>query len=65
MSCVQVHRAADPQRSSAASAVLKNIHYHPDNATTLYKAELKLKHAALMQLKGGWPLTARMCDIRH
>ena len=48
----QVHRSADPQRVSAAASVLKNIHYHPDNATTLYKAELKLKHAALMQLKG-------------
>ena len=45
-----VHRAQDPARTSAACSILTNIHYHPDNATTLYKAELKLKHAALLQV---------------
>ena len=41
--------------------MLKNIHYHPENATTLYKAELKLKHAALMQLKGVVLLVYILC----
>lgn len=42
-----VHGSADPARSAAARAILTNIHYHPGNATVLYKAELKLKYAAL------------------
>lgn len=45
-----VHGSADPARSAAARAILTNIHYHPGNATTLYKAELKLKYAALARL---------------
>lgn len=43
-----VHASADPARSAAARAILTNIHFHPGNATTLYKAELKLKYAALL-----------------
>ena len=49
-----VHHAVDPHRCSAAAATLNNIRYHPDNATLLYKAELRLKHAALVQLTGAW-----------
>lgn len=45
-------RSADPLRSSTAASILANIHYHPDNATVLYKAELKLKYAALLTLQG-------------
>ncbi|KAG2494645.1 hypothetical protein HYH03_007161 [Edaphochlamys debaryana] len=48
MACV--HGSADPARSAAARATLSNIHYHPGNATVLYKAELKLKYAALARL---------------
>jgi len=42
----------DPQRRSTAAAILSNIHYNAGNATTLYKAEVKLKFAALLQLRG-------------
>ncbi|GIM01420.1 hypothetical protein Vretimale_6241, partial [Volvox reticuliferus] len=45
-----VHGSADPARSAAARAILTNIHYHPGNATVLYKAELKLKYAALARM---------------
>ncbi|GFH26544.1 uncharacterized protein HaLaN_24712, partial [Haematococcus lacustris] len=45
-----VRKSADRLRSSTAAAILANIHFHPDNATTLYKAELKLKYAALLEL---------------
>ncbi|GFH11147.1 uncharacterized protein HaLaN_06594, partial [Haematococcus lacustris] len=47
-----VRKSADRLRSSTAAAILANIHFHPDNATTLYKAELKLKYAALLELHG-------------
>lgn len=47
------HSSADPARSAAARAILTNIHYHPGNATTLYKAELKLKYAALISQHQG------------
>lgn len=58
-----MRRSADPLRSSAAASVLANIHFHPDNATTLYKAELKLKYAALLQLQGehGTPWCLHEC----
>ncbi len=56
-----VHGSADPARSASARAILTNIHYHPGNATVLYKAELKLKYAALARMmqqeraeKVGW-----------
>jgi hypothetical protein len=49
-----VHRSTDPMRSTTAASVLANIHFHPDNSTTLYRAELKLKHAALLQVIGGY-----------
>eukprot|EP00983_Pelagomonas_calceolata_P132986 1161922-Pelagomonas_calceolata.AAC.7 len=42
----------DPRRRSTAAAILTNIHFHPGNATTLYKAEIKLKFAALLRLRG-------------
>ncbi|KAF5836665.1 hypothetical protein DUNSADRAFT_5591 [Dunaliella salina] len=47
-----VHRSMDPRRRSSAAAILTNIHYNPGNATTLYKAEIKLKFAALLRLRG-------------
>ena len=47
-----VHRSRDPNRSSAAAAILNNIQFHPSNITVLYKAELRLKQAALTQLEG-------------
>jgi len=48
-----VHRAKDPHRSRAAAAILNNIHFHPNNISVLYRAELRLKQAALTQLNGG------------
>jgi len=45
-------RSVDPRRRSAAAAILSNIHFNPGNATTLYKAEIKLKFAALLRLRG-------------
>ncbi|KAJ9508469.1 hypothetical protein QJQ45_011999 [Haematococcus lacustris] len=53
-----VRKSADRLRSSTAAAILANIHFHPDNATTLYKAELKLKYAALLELHGNAHLSA-------
>ncbi|GAX85887.1 hypothetical protein CEUSTIGMA_g13303.t1 [Chlamydomonas eustigma] len=42
----------DPHRKSASAAILNNIHFHPGNVTVLYRAELRLKQAALTQLEG-------------
>jgi hypothetical protein len=47
-----VHRSIDSHRKSASAAILNNIHFHPGNVTVLYRAELRLKQAALMQLEG-------------
>ena len=48
-----VHRSKDPHRSSTAAAILNNIQFHPNNISVLYRAELRLKQAALTQLNGG------------
>jgi len=50
--CLFSCRSTDPRRRSTAAAILSNIHYHPGNATTLYKTEIKLKFAALLRLRG-------------
>lgn len=47
-----VQECPDPQRTSVAAAILENLTNARENTAMIYRAELRLKHATLLQTAG-------------
>eukprot|EP00878_Enallax_costatus_P021737 GHUV01023028.1.p1 GENE.GHUV01023028.1~~GHUV01023028.1.p1 ORF type:complete len:1098 (+),score=401.30 GHUV01023028.1:560-3853(+) len=47
-----VQECPDPQRTSVAAAILENLTNARENTAMIYRAELRLKHAALLRQAG-------------